>query len=97
MKRRRKIRREGSFDEHWIRVINFPSLFFLNINYVPFFLPSESQSSSFVVFRLLNYHARKYRASLILCKYRYVINREILNEIYARKWGEGEAYKRRVN
>lgn len=54
MKRRRKIRREGSFDEHWIRVINFPSLFFLNINYVPFFLPSESQSSSFVVFRLLN-------------------------------------------
>lgn len=28
MKRRRKIWREGSFDEHWIRVINFSSLFF---------------------------------------------------------------------
>lgn len=37
MKRRRKIRREGSFDEHWIRVINFPSLFFLNINFLFFF------------------------------------------------------------
>lgn len=62
-----------------------------------FFSSKRIQSSSFVVFRLLNYHARKYRASSILCKYRYVINREILNEIYARKWGEGEAYKRRVN
>lgn len=69
MKRRRKIRREGSFDEHWIRVINFPSLFFLNINYVPFFLPSESNPPPLSFFACLittreNIELLRYSASI---------------------------------